>query len=303
MESRISSSSSQPMLPGVTTQHLYGGMIVVSALVMVGASWSFYDISGPLPEPDKSKLAALARDNVITGLRADSEHFKGLITDAAKKHKLKNFNYQSLKKGNSLVTEFSGDQEIKKKAPLETDHLKLQKLTKVVKVGEEGTSVGMPTIVLSVTNKTDKYLAYMVKTTVEGECGKKGFMSHNAIALKPQETLLRTECMPRKKATLHVNKVTVMEIAPLGYYFVSRLDPQNLQYEPRTYDGHLQNPHFSQCKIALPWRRVQAALKGGAKWYDIIDYYSRHTCDEYSFFAEYRRTDEGPKSLPVMPPQ
>ena len=289
------------MLPGVTAQHLYGGMLVVCAIVMVGASWSFYDTDGPLPEPDKSKLAELDKDNVVAGLRADSEHFKGLVTEAAKKYKLEKFDYQALKKGTPLVTEFSGDQEIKKKAPLETDHLKLQILTKQVEVGEEGNQLRMPHLVLSITNKTDKYLAYMVTTKVEGECRKSGFLAHNAIALKPQEELLRTECLPRKKAAVHVTRVSLMEISPLGYYFVSRLDPQNLQYDARTYEGHLQNPHFSQCKISLPWRRVQAAIKGGAKWYDIVDYYSRHTCDEYSFFAKYRHTDKGPESLPVMP--
>ena len=289
------------MLPGVTTQHLYGGMIAVCALVMIGGSWSFYDIAGPLPPPDTSRLVDPNKDKVVAGLRADSEHFKGLVTEAAKKYKLEKFDYQTLKKGNLLVTEFSGDQELKKKAPLETDHLKLQILTKQVEVGEEGNSLRMPHLVLSITNKTDKHLAYMVTTKVAGECRKSGFLAHNAIALKPQEELLRTECLPRKKATLHVTRVSVMEISPLGYYFVSRLDPQKLQYEVRTYEGHLQNPHFSQCKISLPWRRVQAALRGGAKWYDIIDYYSRHTCDEYSYFAEYRRTDDGPKSLPVLP--
>lgn len=296
MESR----NSPPVLPGVTTQHLWGGMLVVSTLVMVGGSWSFYDTSGPAPKPDESRLVEPTKSALETRFRGDSVQFKGLITEAAKFHKLEAFDYKAFKKGNPLVTEFSGDQEIKKKAPLETDHLKLQVLTKVVKVGEEGTSVGMPTIVLSITNKSDKHLAYMVKTRVKGECRDKGVIAHNAIAIKPQETLLRTECQPRKKAALHVTRVTLMQISPLAFFFVSRLDPQNLQYEERTYAGHLQNPDFKQCKFPAPWRRVKAGLKAGAKWYDIIDYYTRHTCDEYSFFSEYRRSEKGPQSLPVL---
>jgi len=276
-------------------------MLVLSALVMVVGSWSFYDTSGPLPEPDKSRLVQQAQKKVVADLIADSEHFKEQVTKAAKAYKVADFDYQSLKKGNVLVTEFSGDQELKKKAPLETDHLKLQVLTKQVEVGEEGTSLRMPHLSLSITNKTEKFLAYMVKTEVDGECKPKGALAHNAIALKPSETLVRTECLPRKKASLHIKKVSVMEISPLGYHFVSRLDPQSLQYEARTYAGHLLNPNFSQCKLPLPWRRVQAAIRNGTKWHDIIDFYSRHSCDEYSFFSEYRRTDKGPKSLPVLP--
>ena len=285
------------MLPGVTAQHLMYGMIATSVVVMVGTSWALYDTDVKLPKPEP--LPAEGKDNPINTLSQNSSYFTGLVTEDAKKYKLEGVTVATLKKANPLFTEFSGDQVLTRKAPLETDHLKLQVLNKHVAVGEEGNQIRMPHVILSITNKTEKHLAYKVLTTVEGECGKKGILAHNGIVLKPSEEIKRTECMPRKDAKLHVKKVSVLEVSSLGYYYLSRLDPQNLQYEARTFEGHLQNPHFNQCKIPVPWRRIKSALARGAKWYDVVDFYSRHTCDQYSFFPEYRWSPKGPETLPV----
>ena len=155
-------------------------------------------------------------------------------------------------------------------------------------------------IVLSITNRSDKPIAYYVPTTVSHaeNCQSQGAIEHNAIALKPGETIERTECLWHKNQTLRVNAVEAMELTWLGYYYVSRLNPVQIMLDPRTAAGHRVPPPAKECSF-VPWRDIQAsAEQAHTAWADIIDFYARHNCDEYSFFRGYRRWT-APGSLPA----
>ena len=74
---------------------------------------------------------------------------------------------------------------------LETPHLKIA--TRVIKEWARtpsGQGFKYEHIVLSITNRTDKPVAYYVPTTVSHpeNCQSQGAIEHNAIALKPGET-------------------------------------------------------------------------------------------------------------------
>jgi hypothetical protein len=49
----------------------------------------------------------------------------------------------------------------------------------------------------------------------------------------------------------------------------------------------------------VPWRDIQAsAEQAHTGWADVIDFYARHNCDEYSFFRGYKRWT-APGALPA----
>lgn len=297
---RDPSSAAEPVLPGVTSQHLVAVMGALCVIVILGGSWSLYSYDQSLPPPGRLPMGV--RANPITRLSYKDSYFSGLVDQDIKNYKLEGFTLKDLRAGNPKFAEFSGDQTLKANASLETDHLTLKLTTKKVPVGEEGNQIRLVHLLLSITNKTDKHLAYRVDTKVVGACGKKGVLPHNAIVLKPQQAIVRTECMPRKRAQLHIKRVEVMELSPLGYHYVSRLDPQPLKYDPRTSEGHVRMPEFKQCKIPLPWRAIGPALeRGEVQWYDVVDFYSRHNCDEYSFHTGYQWRAKGPAELPSKP--
>ena len=207
-----------------------------------------------------------------------------------------------LKKGHPYFIEFSGDMALEVDKSFETDHLKLSVKTEKISLGEEGMALATDHMIMEIENKTDKHLAYQVRTTIEGKCASKAVIAQNAMALKPKETLRRTECLPNGPGELRILKVEVMELTQIGYYYVSRLDPERLFMDPRSTEGH-QMPMDKGCKI-LPWRAIhQAGKKGGAGWRDVIDFYARHNCDKYFFFPSYRYKEAGLDALPAKAPE
>jgi hypothetical protein len=126
----------------------------------------------------------------------------------------------------------------------------------------------------------------------------KGALAQNAVALKPGESIERTECLWRPGATVTVTKMEVVELPLLSYWFVSRLVPTQVLLDGRTSAGH----EFSVKLCAfVPWREIQTSAKdNGTSWADVIDFYARHDCDEYSFWPGYKRWTS-PGKLPSRP--
>jgi hypothetical protein len=167
----------------------------------------------------------------------------------------------------------------------------------------EGQSFKADHMVLKIENLTGRYLAYRVKTHVPdaARCEAKGVIDQNAIALRPHETIFRTECLFRKTAGIDVTRVEAIEIPALSYYYVSRLTPGLVLYDPRTATGHLV-PKGGACPQTFSWRDVRdGAERGEVDWRDIIDFYARHNCDEYAFFPGYRYRTNTEAPLPARP--
>jgi hypothetical protein len=239
----------------------------------------------------------------VTSHRFAPGYYRSLVEEDAKKVGLPKDQTKALWGANAYFAEFSGSQLLKVGASLETTHLRLQAVSDKVWVGEEGQGYRTEHLVLQLANRTDKYLAYRVLTEVSGRCRGKGILSHNAFALKPSEEIRRTECILTRESHLTVKRVEALEISPLGYYYVSQLDPQGLRLDARTSEGHQTPPQLGPCRL-IPWRRIQHVLeRGEAVWYDVLDFYSRHGCNEYTYFLGYRWSEKAPRKLPVEPPR
>jgi hypothetical protein len=287
-------------LPWLKPQFFFLGMLGISIIVMLVSTCGLYTTSGPLPPPRPAP--PLAEKSAVTSYRYKDGFFRGLIDESAKRHKLSKEQTRGVWRRNSYFAEFTGEQQLRPGGNLETTHLKLDLTSEKIWVGEEGQGYRTEHLVLQITNRTDLHLAYRVITEVSGRCGGKGIVNHNAIALKPRETISRTECLQNGAGPVVVKRVEVLEISPLGYYYVSQLDPSRLRYDRRTSEGHQGPPGLSLCRL-LPWRLIENQLsRGEARWYDVVDFYSRHSCDEYTYFAGYRWLEKDPKLLPVKPP-
>lgn len=157
-------------------------------------------------------------------------------------------------------------------------------------------------LLLKIENLTDSYLAYRVQTTVgvsDSRCAAKAAISHDAIALKPHETIERTECIASPAARVKVEKIETMVIPELSYYYVSRLYPPQIGYDQRSTKGH-EPPKGKPCTF-LPEQAIRRGLETGTiVWRDIIDFYARHRCDTYLFADGYKAfTKAGERPLPV----
>lgn len=295
-------TSGQGPLPWLTSQ-LMGVIAVPLSLIFILITttllYSTCELPAPKIPPRKVLVTAeLAKKKVAGGqygaiLARDAKDWGIDRDDVA---------LEIMKKAHPHFIEFTGDIGLEADKSFETTHLKLSLKIEKITVGEEGSEMSTDHMVMTIQNKTDKFIAYQVKTAIVGKCSAKAVIAHNALALKPKEELNRTECLPNGPGELRISMVEVMELNQLGYYYISRLDPERLFMDPRTTEGH-QVPLQKICKI-LPWRAIHHAVKkGGAGWRDVIDYYARHNCDRYFFFPSYRYSDKGVKVLPAKAPE
>src|SRR5438270_188698 len=87
----------------------------------------------------------------------------------------------------------------------------------------------------------------------------------------PEQNVERTECLWHKDALLTLKRVEVMELRKLSYYYVSRLNPVQVQLDARTAAGHAVPAPAKECRF-VPWRDIQAsAEQAGTGWADVID--------------------------------
>jgi len=293
--------SHKPQPKGLSGNALLGVGVAVCAVVIVVAvvSLRFLQKEPPPPPPPPPPAPAESVGRII---RYSPEYYKALTEEDAKRYKVATLDPGALAQPLTYAAELGAPRAMKvQRDTLETAHLKIA--SRVIKEWARtpsGQGFKYEHIVLSITNRTDKPVAYYVPTTVSHpeNCQSQGAIEHNAIALKPGETVERTECLWHKNQTLRVNAVEAMELTWLGYYYVSRLNPVQIMLDARTAAGHRVPSPAKECSF-VPWRDIQASSEQAhTGWADVIDFYARHNCDEYSFFRGYRRWT-APGKLPA----
>ena len=283
------------------TYHLMIALGGLSMLIIITTTSLLFG-SNKLPDPGPAPEADI---DVTADVRHDPDFFKELIAQDCKSFGITPVAVETLVHANAFRTEFTGKRRLKIGRSLVTRSLDMKVFRKKLTTGAAGYTASVAHLMLRIANKTNMHLAYVIKTNlpdIDG-CSSKGATAQNAIALAPKGkkdgVVVRSECVQSKRRHIDILKVEVLELTPLGYLYVSRLSPQQLGYEPRTSQGH-QQPNIPDCPL-VPWRTVKIGLRNNHfAWYDVIDYYSRHSCEKYQFFKSYRWSSNGPESLPSM---
>jgi hypothetical protein len=56
------------------------------------------------------------------------------------------------------------------------------------------------------------------------------------------------------------------------------------------------------CQQTFSWREIKEGVdQKQFEWRDVIDFYARHNCSEYSFFKTYRYRTDSNALLPARP--
>ena len=229
------------------------GCVGIVVLAFVGSSYFKKPPPPPAPPPSAAPSPVLATGN----LKYTEGFYKNELEQDFKTFEIKPVPLMELALPNTYADELSSARKMKlDKDVLETPHIKLTtRVEKEWAVTGSGQGFKYEHEVLEITNKTDKFLAYRVSTAVDQpeKCRTKGAMQHNAIALRPGETVRRTECLWRKDLALTVKRVEVLELNnELSYLYVSRLLPTQILLDDRTSAGHAI-PKGKGCSL-VPWR-------------------------------------------------
>jgi hypothetical protein len=268
---------------------LFCGIFAIALGVLILHAASTPPLPPKRPEPPPPPSAMINSD-----MRYSVLYYKALIEQDSKAYGIVPPSYEDLQQPNPYFDEMRQKQRLKINVPYETRHLRItlqvKKLTTVI----ESHSLSTDHLVLNIENRTPLYLAYRIQTSVpqRSKCGVKANIAHNAIALEPEQTIVRSECLFRRDARIDLTGIEVIEMPALSAFYVSRVPPNTTIYDPRTAAGHVP-PRGTMCPQTFSWREIKEGIERKVLgWRDVIDFYARHNCAEYSFYKSYRyRTD------------
>jgi hypothetical protein len=277
----------------------------------VGASGLFVIVIGtlllysgePPPAPSPPKPPPPPEVTMNSVLKYSQPVYHALVETDARTFKVPVPSLEDLARPNPYAEELKGRHRLKTKGSVETPHVRLTMAIGKRSASMEGQSFAVDHLLLRIENRSDKFLAYRVETSVtdKHKCASKGDLAHNAFVLEPRQTIERSECLYRADENIDVTHVEVIELPPLEAYYVSRLPANPTIYDPRTAAGHV--PLMGAlCPQTFSWREIQEGIeKKEIGWKDVVDFYARHNCDEYSFFKGYRYRNSTSEPLPARP--
>jgi hypothetical protein len=282
---------------------LLGLLAVVTGLLVIAIGLGLMYGFGPPAAPPRPKIPEPA--TTTAALKYSATLYRAALEQDARIFAIPVTPYVEMAQPFPYFDESSGDRKLKAGSTIETPHLRLTLMVRKETGSMGGQLYRADHLVLRIENRTDHYLAYRVETHVadEGRCDTKGDAPHNAIAIEPRQVIYRTECLYRSSERVDVRHVDVMEVPRLAAYYVSRLPPALVLYGRRTSAGHLPFKN-GVCPQTFSWRDIRdGADRGELGWRDVIDFYARHNCEEYSFFRSYRQRTDAAAPLPARPPE
>lgn len=286
---------------GMSTGTLYTIVLGGCGIAIVGAIVGMKFLSKPPPAAPPPPPAELPTPTVP--IRYTPEYYKTIVDKDFATIKAPPIDLAALGKPLIYANELPEPRHLKASGEsLDTPHLKLR--TVIIKewaTTETGQGFRSEHVALDITNKSAVPLAYRVATEIEGaiKCKSKAAVQHNALVIKAGETIRRTECLFRTGSSVQLKSVEVVELNSLGQYYINRLNPAPPFYDTRTYVGHVVDKEIKPCQF-IPWRDIEAESQKGATWSDVIDFYARHNCSEYTWFTGYRRW-QAAGELPAKP--
>lgn len=159
-----------------------------------------------------------------------------------------------------------------------------------------------PHVILTIENRTEQTIAFRVDTTPSGNspCAPKAMLPQSTLVLGPREALSRTECLAKHRDRLVVQRLEVMIVPPLAYHYLVKIKPVTLGIPKRVAEGHTLPASHRYC-AGVPRQAIeQAQRSGAATWFDVIDFYARHSCDLHEFRAGHRRQGPQPETSPIV---
>jgi hypothetical protein len=285
----------KPLALAVLLAGIFG--IGIGVLVLHAAS-------APPPAPERPRPPPpVTLVGINQEMRYSPTFYRSLLDQDAKAYGIPAPAWEELTQPNPYFEELKQRQRLRLKSPIETRHLRvsleLNRITAVL----EGQSLSADHLILRIENRTPLYLAYRIRTSVTDlrKCQSKGAIPHNAIAIEPNQTIMRSECLYRKEEAVDLLSIEVIEMPALSAHYVSRLPPNSTLYDPRTFAGH-QPFRGGTCPQTFSWREIKEGVEAKQfEWRDVIDFYARHNCGEYAFYKTYRYRTDATALLPARP--
>lgn len=280
-----------------------GLLVAAVGLVAIVLGTVALHAGGPPPAPERPRPPPPPEQMMNNVLKFSPTIYRAMVEDDSKRFKVPAPALDEWAQPFAYFQELKARRKLKVKAPIETPHLRVSLEIQRRRASMEGQSFAVDHLILKIENRTQKFLAYRVETLVsdKNKCTSKGDLPHNALVLEPNQAQSRSECLYRSDENVDVTGIEIIELLPLSAFYVSRLPPNPVLYDARTAAGHVPMA-APMCAQTFSWREIQEGIdRKELGWRDVIDFYARHSCDEYTFFRGYRFRTNPAAILPARP--
>ncbi len=180
-------------------------------------------------------------------------------------------------------------------------HLKVTAVLDKVAYQKLGATVSARHSIALVENISQTPVAYRLRVSSEarGRCEVHGARQHNAMALMPGEKAEIVVCAGGGK--IRIERAEILEISALGHRYLSRVPPRAVGVDSLSAHAHAPAAETKPCETVDVAGLSLSLREGSAGWADIVDFYSRHSCDRFRYFREYRHQPGAAEKLPAKP--
>jgi hypothetical protein len=184
-------------------------------------------------------------------------------------------------------------------AGLRKGGLELKVVVEVIEVERRGISTKSEHTLIKLENVGASPLAYFLDLrSRSGDCQTRALTRFNIMALRPGEIGELSVCAGAHE--VEIEDLRIMEVTEIGAVWVSKIPARAVGHDEIGARSHYPGPGVEPCTEISATELARRLEAREVAWEDIIDFYSRHDCDHYRWFAGYTRIVEPLAKLPAV---
>ena len=292
-------------MEAVVTRSIAGGAL---ALAVIVGGWTGWRLSLDIQSETETLLSERVTANQAqskalereAGYRKSEAFFNTRVEAATETHGVARPSLERLREPNTFHHPITrGEAKIvTTDAPLRKAGLELRVKVEEREVRRRGLTIKNQHTLARVRNVGESPVAYFLKIgSSTSDCQVHALSRHNAMALMPGEEVEIAICAGAH--ALEVFDLRVMEITELGALWVSKIPPQAVGHDQASARAHHPGRGVEMCAEIPAVEFGERVHRGNAAWEDIVDFYSRHDCEHYSWPPDYERIVEPLAALPA----
>ena len=253
-------------------------------------------------DPEKAQREKLAQE---ASYHDDEEFYATSLADSLETYKVADPGMERLLAPNTFEQVATPDapKTVKPGGVFMQGGFRLRVLVESVKVERaRGVRTTIQHTLATIENTGEEPVAYFLELrSKSGECKLQATTKYNTMVLSPGAKGELSVCSGSH--SVEIVDLRLMKITELGALWVSKVPPLAVGHDEITARSHDPGPGVPMC-AEIPavdfGRRIDA---GEMRWEDLIDFYSRHDCEKFRWWAGYTRITEPLKSLPSNAPK
>lgn len=251
--------------------------------------------------PKQAQRQAL---EVESSYETSAEYYQTRIDDAVAEHGVAAPSRERLLAPNTFfhVASPTDPRFLAAGASLREGGLELRVRTEAIETERRGMRTKTEHTLVDVENVGSTPLAYFLDLRARGrDCNVRALTRFDAMALLPGEQGELSVCAGTHE--VEIRDLRIMEITELGALWISKVPALAVGYDEVIARSHFPGTGIPMCAELPAAEFANRIAAGEVAWEDLVDFYSRHDCEQYRWWPGYVRIVEPLAQLPALEPR